>query len=139
MGYRRGLTGNQVSDTTLRGRRNEWVAAGVFDALVAEALAAYDRIIGANRHDSILVPATLEAVGARGLLGDIETLHLDRGYDSAVVRDLVAASGIDDLICAKRRPAGAAFDSFTQKTIERFRISRSTSSSPTPPPCGADP
>lgn len=63
---------------------------------------------GANRHDSILVPATLEAVGARGLLGDIETLHLDRGYDSAVVRDLVAASGIDDLICAKRRPAGAA-------------------------------
>ncbi len=154
------LCGNRVSDTTLRGRRDEWVAAGVFDTLVAEALAGYDRLIGlelsecaidgsthkapcggqgtgknptdrgklgwkwsllsdragiplgwaadgANRHDSILVPPTLEAVGARGLLGDIETLHLDRGYDSAVVRDLVAACGIDDLICAKRRPAGS--------------------------------
>ena len=40
------LLGGAVSDTTLRGRRNEWLAAGVFDALVSEALAAYDRIIG---------------------------------------------------------------------------------------------
>jgi transposase len=39
------LVGNRVSDTTLRGRRDEWIAAGVFDALFAEALAAYDRII----------------------------------------------------------------------------------------------
>ena len=34
-----GLTGNRVSDTTLRARRDEWIAAGVFDALVAEAIA----------------------------------------------------------------------------------------------------
>src|SRR6266540_3535064 len=34
-----------VSDTTLRARRDEWVAAGVFDQLEAEARAAYDRII----------------------------------------------------------------------------------------------
>lgn len=47
---------------------------------------------GANRHDSILVPATLAAVAERGLLADIETLHLDRGHDSRVVRDLVAVS-----------------------------------------------
>lgn len=40
------LLGGAVSDTTLRGRRDEWLAAGVFDALAAEALAAYDRIIG---------------------------------------------------------------------------------------------
>src|SRR3990170_1342229 len=26
------LLGGQVSDTTLRGRRDEWIAAGVFDA-----------------------------------------------------------------------------------------------------------
>jgi transposase len=39
------LLGRAVSDTTLRGRRDEWLAAGVFDALAAEALAAYDRII----------------------------------------------------------------------------------------------
>lgn len=36
----------EVSDTTLRSRRDEWIAAGVFDRLAAEALAAYDRIIG---------------------------------------------------------------------------------------------
>ncbi len=36
----------EVSDTTLRARRNEWIDAGVFDQLLDEALAAYDRIIG---------------------------------------------------------------------------------------------
>lgn len=40
------LAGNVVSDTTVWGRRDEWMAAGVFDALVTQALAAYDRIIG---------------------------------------------------------------------------------------------
>jgi transposase len=40
------LLGGQVSDTTLRARRDEWIAAGVFDRLVAEALAGYDRVVG---------------------------------------------------------------------------------------------
>ncbi len=35
----------EVSDTTLRSRRDEWIAAGVFDQLEAEARAGYDRII----------------------------------------------------------------------------------------------
>jgi len=35
-----------VSDTTLRARRDEWIAAGVFEALKTEALAAFDRIVG---------------------------------------------------------------------------------------------
>ena len=35
----------EVSDTTLRTRRDEWIAAGVFDHLEAEARAGYDRII----------------------------------------------------------------------------------------------
>jgi transposase len=35
-----------AGETTLRGRRTEWLRAGVFDKLLAEALAAYDRIIG---------------------------------------------------------------------------------------------
>jgi transposase len=39
------LAGNRVSDTTVRARRDEWIAAGVFDALAVEAIAAYDRII----------------------------------------------------------------------------------------------
>ena len=39
---------HQVSDTTLRARRDEWIDAGVFDQLEAEALAAFDRIIGST-------------------------------------------------------------------------------------------
>ena len=35
------LVDHQVSDTTLRARRDEWIAAGVFDRLEAEALAAF--------------------------------------------------------------------------------------------------
>ena len=35
----------EVSDTTLRARRDEWIDAGVFEALEAEALAGYDRIL----------------------------------------------------------------------------------------------
>ena len=148
------LLGGAVSDTTLRARRDEWTDAGVFDAVVSETLAAYDRIVGldlsevsvdgsqhkapaggqgtgknpcdraksgwkwslavdangipvgwatdgANRHDSILFEPTLEAVGDRGLLFDVETLHLDRGYDSKAVQALCQAAGITDVICAK--------------------------------------
>lgn len=148
-----------VSDTTLRARRDEWIEAGVFDALAEEALAAYDRIVGldlsevsvdgsqhkapcggegtgknpcdrakggwkwslatdangipigwaadgANRHDSILFEPTLEAVARRGLLPDVDTIHLDRAYDSQRIRRLCAKAGITDIICAKKRPRG---------------------------------
>jgi transposase len=150
------LLDGQVSDTTLRARRDEWVSARVFDRLAEEAISAYDKVIGldlsevavdgslhkaptggegtgpnptdrgktgwkwsiatdtfgipigwvsdgANRNDCVMLPATLEAVAARGLLDDIETLHLDRGYDNGVVRAHVAGLGITDLVCAKRR------------------------------------
>ena len=40
------IMGFEVSDTTLRSRRDEWIDAGVFDRLEAEARAGYDRIIG---------------------------------------------------------------------------------------------
>jgi transposase len=40
------ILGHQVSDTTLRARRDEWIAAGVFDQLKAEAVGAFDRIVG---------------------------------------------------------------------------------------------
>lgn len=36
----------QVSDTTLRARRDEWVVAGVFERLAEHAVDAYDRIVG---------------------------------------------------------------------------------------------
>ena len=40
---------------------------------------------GANRHDVVLFEPTLTAADERGLLTDIETLHLDRGYDKMEV------------------------------------------------------
>lgn len=144
-----------AGETTLRERRTEWLTAGVFDTLLSEALAAYDRIIGldlsdtavdgslhkapcggegtgpnptdraksgwkwsictdrwgipigwaidgANRHDSILLQPTLHAVADRGLLPDIDTLHLDRGYDSALTRTRCAELGLTDIICTKK-------------------------------------
>lgn len=47
------LIDHAASDTTLRARRNEWLAAGVFDELFLEALAHYDRAGLLNvRHSS---------------------------------------------------------------------------------------
>jgi len=40
------LLGGVVSDTTLRARRDAWLAAGVFDRLASEAIAAFDRVVG---------------------------------------------------------------------------------------------
>ena len=154
------LLGHVVSDTTLRARRDEWVAAGVFDKLVDEALAAYDRIVGvdlseaaidgsqhkapaggegtgpnctdkgrsgwkwslltdrwgipvgwtigaANRNDCKLVAATLDAADIRGLLTDVETIHLDRGYYYDFVIEDCTSRGIDDVQVAKPRPRAA--------------------------------
>lgn len=36
----------KVGETTLRKRRDEWVRAGVFGALVSEAFKGYDRVVG---------------------------------------------------------------------------------------------
>jgi Putative transposase of IS4/5 family (DUF4096)/Transposase DDE domain len=147
------------SETTLRRRRDEWWAAGVFDGLVDETLDGYDRIIGldlsevaidgsqhkapfggegtgpnpvdrgkcgwkwslatdrngipigweqagANRNDCVLLDATLDAIDARGLLGEIDTLHLDRGYDNSLVRALCSGLGLDDVIVGKKRRQG---------------------------------
>lgn len=46
------LLNYEVSDTTLRARRDEWVDDGVFDALAAVTPAAYDRIVGTDSPNS---------------------------------------------------------------------------------------
>ena len=48
------LCGSVVSDTTARSRRDEWLAAGVYDAIVTEAIAAYDRVVGLDLGDVAL-------------------------------------------------------------------------------------
>jgi len=146
---------HQVSDTTLRARRDEWIAADVFDRLKTEAITAFDRIIGldlsevaldgslhkapyggegtgpnptdrgksgwkwsvaverhgipigwtidgANRHDTRLLEPTIEAIAGNGLLADIDTLHLDRGYDFPVIRTRLAVFGLTELDVQRR-------------------------------------
>jgi transposase len=148
-------------ETTLRRRRDEWVAVGAFQHLVEEAIAAFDKVIGldlsdvsvdgslhkapmggegtgpnptdrgktgwkwsvatdtngvpigwvtegANRNDSILLAPTLDDVAKRGLLGEIETLWLDRGYDSELTRTRLVERGIEDAVIAKKRKQGSA-------------------------------
>ena len=174
------LLNYEVSDTTLRARRDEWIEAGVFEDLVSEAIAAYDRIVGldlaevavdgsahkapsggpgtgrnptdrgksgwkwslltdaggipvgwaadgANRHDQVLFEPTLTAAADRGLLEDIETLHLDRGYDSDRVRRCAADWGINDIICARRRPRGTATHKTTTPLGLRWPVERTNS------------
>jgi transposase len=142
---------HEVSDTTLRARRDEWIDAGIFESLTAEALAAFDRIVGldlddvaldgslhkapyggegtgpnptdrgkwsvaserhgipigwaidgANRNDVRMLEPTLAAVGEVGLVIEIGTLHLDRGYDSGAVRDHLRAAGVDQFEIQRR-------------------------------------
>jgi len=148
-----------AGETTLRNRRTEWLNAGVFNKLVEESIAGYDKIIGldlsevavdgslhkapcggegtgpnptdrakigwkwsvatdlfgipigwvidgANRNDSILLAPTLQTVADRGLLLDVETLHLDKGYDSLVTTQRCQTLGLTDVIVAKKRRKG---------------------------------
>lgn len=174
------LCGNKVSDTTVRQRRNEWLAAGVFDAVVAEALAAYDRVIGldmsdvavdgslhkspgggegtgpnptdrgklgwkwsvltdrqgipfgwavdgANRNDSVMLAPTLDDAAGRGLLAEVDTLWLDRGYDSVVTRERLSERGIDDAVIAKKRKRRSGEAKKNQSMGLRWPVERTNS------------
>lgn len=174
------LCGKKVSDTTARGRRDEWVIGGVFEKLCAEALAAYDKIVGldlsdvavdgslhkspcggegtgknptdrgklgwkwsiltdrfgipvgvaidgANRNDSILLAPTLDDAKAKGLLQEIETLWLDRGYDSDATRVRLIERDITDAIIAKKRKRGAAEAKRNQPMGLRWPVERTNS------------
>lgn len=45
------MSGRAVSDTTLRTRRDEWIDAGVFEQLAAQAVAGYHHLIGLDLTD----------------------------------------------------------------------------------------
>lgn len=146
------------SATTLRRRRDVWIALGLMDQLHTLALDAYDQMIGlelgdiavdgcitkapcggqmagrspvdrgklglkrstvvdktgiplgsvmapANRHDSPLLEPTLDTLERLGPLPDMVTVHLDRGYDSAVTRERLAARGMHGEIAVRGQPA----------------------------------
>ena len=59
-------------------------------------------IDGANRNDLRLLHPTLDAVEVTGLHLDIDTLHLDRGYDYPKTRRELAGRGYDELDIQRR-------------------------------------
>jgi len=174
------LCGNRVSDTTVRARRDDWLAAGVFDAVAEEAMRAFDRIIGldlsdvavdgslhkapcggegtgknptdrgklgwkwsvltdrhgipigwtaegANRNDSILLAPTLDDAARRGLLADVETIWLDRGYDSDVTRQRLNDRNLDDAVIARKRKRGSTEVKKNQPMGLRWPVERTNS------------
>jgi len=174
------LCGNKVSDTTVRKRRDEWIAAGVFDAIAAEALAAFDKIIGldlsdvsldgslhkapaggqgtgknptdrgklgwkwsilvdakgipfgwvvdgANRNDSVLLAPTLDDAAKRGLLMEVGTIWLDRGYDSEATRQRLIEREIADAVIAKKRKRGSPEPKRNQPMGLRWPVERTNS------------
>ena len=64
------MMGYQVSDTTLRERRNEWVKAGVFDDLMEHTLAEYDRLIGIDTDHVSIDGSSQLAPGGGELTGN---------------------------------------------------------------------
>lgn len=149
------------SATTIRRRRDESIAAGIFARLEQACLEAFDKVIGldlanvsvdgcivkapcggdlagkspvdrakqgtkrsllvdgngiplgcvsagANRHDSILLRATLDRLSRFGFyLPEKMTIHLDAGYDSAATRDLLDTLGCHAEISTKGEPLQA--------------------------------
>jgi transposase len=62
----------------------------------------------ANRHDSPLLPDTLDAIRESGLLAEGASIRLDRGYDSGTTRQRLLARGLIPEISPKGRPAPVA-------------------------------
>jgi len=58
-------------------------------------------IDGANRNDSVMLAPTLDDAKAKGLLHEIETIWLDRGYDSDTTRQRLTERDITDAVIAK--------------------------------------
>ena len=80
----------RASETTLRARRTEWLAAGVFDKLVEEAIAGYDRIIGLDLSE-VAVHGSLHKApcGGEGT-GPNPTDRAKIGWKWSVATDLFA-------------------------------------------------
>ena len=79
---------HKVSDTTLRARRDEWIAAGIFERLKDEAMAGFDQIIDPE-------PEHLRGGPGAQHVGviDVRTARQDRGHQRA---DLAARRSSTD-------------------------------------------
>jgi len=59
-------------------------------------------IDSANRNDVAMLDPTLDAITATGLLADIGTVSLDRGYDYPAIRERLHVRGLTDLDIQRR-------------------------------------
>ncbi len=64
--------------------------------------------VPANRHDAPLLEPTLTTLATLGPLPQTITVHLDRGYDSGITRDRLAARAMHGEIAARGTPAPIA-------------------------------
>ena len=95
---------------------------------------------GANRRDQTLLEPTLGAAGRRGLLCDVQTLHLDRGYARDPVPATCHSFGLHDVVRPPNAPAASprpcrwgSAGQLSQQTRGR-RTSGSHSAAPTATP-----
>ena len=67
-----------------------------------------DRLCHRRRQPQRFHPArtTLKTIADRGLIADIETLHLARSYDSAATIEPCHRLGLTNVVCAKKRKPG---------------------------------
>jgi transposase len=84
-------------------------------------------VSGANRNDSVLLASTIDDLGGRGMLGEIETIWLDRGYDSELTRDRLAERNITDAMIAARRKRGGSGVKKNQPMGLRWPVERTNS------------
>jgi transposase len=84
-------------------------------------------IDGANRNDSVLLAPTLDDAAGRGLLAEIETIWLDRGYDSGATRKRLAERSMADAVIAKKRKRSSAQIKINQPMGLRWPVERTNS------------
>jgi transposase len=104
-----GIAGPGCSATTIRARRDEWIAAGVFARLKQISLAAYDQIVGLILEEIIIDGCITKAPGGgecagrspvdRGKQGMKRSLMTD-GYGIPLDRVLAAANRHDSPLLA---------------------------------------
>jgi len=81
---------------------------------------------GANRHDSLMLEATIDDLGGRAMVGDTKTVWLDRGCDSDITRARLAERGITDAAIARKRRRGEAHHADTNPSQPRAALARGT-------------
>ena len=74
-----------------------------------------------------MLAPTLDAAAACGLLADVETIWLDRGYDSDATRERLAAHDLDDAVIARKRRRGSADQKKSQPMGLRWPVERTNS------------